>query len=227
MGRCTSSTPRDASTAATRSSAAACPSPPASRWPTSLQRPHRVTACFFGEGAVAEGEFHETMNLAALWRLPVLFCCENNLYAMGTALGRSESADRPRPEGLLVRHAGVGGRRHGRPRRRRCCPPGLRRDPGGRRSGVPRAADLPVPGPLDVRPRALPGPRRRSTPGGTATRSRCSLVVVRGGPAGRRRPRAHRGRGRHRDRRRGRVRRGRHVEPVEDLTRSSTARRRP
>jgi pyruvate dehydrogenase E1 component alpha subunit len=51
----------------------------------------RVTACFFGEGAVAEGEFHESLNLAALWRLPVLFCCENNLYAMGTALGRSES----------------------------------------------------------------------------------------------------------------------------------------
>ena len=51
----------------------------------------RVTACFFGEGAVAEGEFHESMNLAALWRLPVLFCCENNLYAMGTALARSES----------------------------------------------------------------------------------------------------------------------------------------
>jgi pyruvate dehydrogenase E1 component alpha subunit len=51
----------------------------------------RVTACFFGEGAVAEGEFHESMNLAALWKLPVLFCCENNLYAMGTALGRSES----------------------------------------------------------------------------------------------------------------------------------------
>jgi pyruvate dehydrogenase E1 component alpha subunit len=50
-----------------------------------------ATACFFGEGAVAEGEFHETMNLAALWRLPVIFCCENNLYAMGTALARSES----------------------------------------------------------------------------------------------------------------------------------------
>jgi len=55
-----------------------------------LGRP-RVTACFFGEGAVAEGEFHESMNLAALWQLPVLFCCENNLYAMGTALARSES----------------------------------------------------------------------------------------------------------------------------------------
>lgn len=50
-----------------------------------------VTACFFGEGAVAEGEFHEAMNLAALWNLPVLFVCENNGYAMGTALGRSES----------------------------------------------------------------------------------------------------------------------------------------
>jgi pyruvate dehydrogenase E1 component alpha subunit len=57
-----------------------------------MQTRDRVTACFFGEGAVAEGEFHETMNLAALWRLPVLFCCENNLYAMGTALARSESA---------------------------------------------------------------------------------------------------------------------------------------
>jgi pyruvate dehydrogenase E1 component alpha subunit len=50
-----------------------------------------VTACFFGEGAVAEGEFHESLNLAALWDLPVLFCCENNRYAMGTALSRSES----------------------------------------------------------------------------------------------------------------------------------------
>lgn len=56
-----------------------------------LQGTRRVTACFFGEGAMAEGAFHEAMNLAALWQLPVLFCCENNLYAMGTALVRSES----------------------------------------------------------------------------------------------------------------------------------------
>ena len=56
-----------------------------------MQGRDRVTACFFGEGAMAEGEFHESMNLAALWRLPVLFVCENNLYAMGTALARSES----------------------------------------------------------------------------------------------------------------------------------------
>ena len=56
-----------------------------------LQGRSRVSACFFGEGAVAEGVFHESLNLAALWRLPVLFCCENNLYAMGTALARSEA----------------------------------------------------------------------------------------------------------------------------------------
>jgi pyruvate dehydrogenase E1 component alpha subunit len=50
-----------------------------------------VTTCFLGEGAVAEGAFHESLNLAALWRVPVLFICENNLYAMGTALSRSEA----------------------------------------------------------------------------------------------------------------------------------------
>jgi len=56
-----------------------------------MQGEDRVTACFFGDGAVAEGEFHETMNLAELWDLPILFVCENNGYAMGTALDRSES----------------------------------------------------------------------------------------------------------------------------------------
>ena len=56
-----------------------------------MRRNDFVTACFFGEGAVAEGEFHESMNLAAIWNLPVLFVCENNLYAMGTALALSES----------------------------------------------------------------------------------------------------------------------------------------
>jgi pyruvate dehydrogenase E1 component subunit alpha len=56
-----------------------------------MQDNNLVIACFFGEGAVAEGEFHESLNLAALWGLPVLFVCENNLYAMGTALAISES----------------------------------------------------------------------------------------------------------------------------------------
>jgi len=56
-----------------------------------MQGRNNVTVCFFGEGAAAEGEFHESLNLAALWQLPVLFICENNLYAMGTALDLSES----------------------------------------------------------------------------------------------------------------------------------------
>ena len=46
----------------------------------------RVTCIFFGDGAVAEGEFHESLNLAKLWHLPVLFVCEDNQYGMGTAL---------------------------------------------------------------------------------------------------------------------------------------------
>lgn len=54
-------------------------------------RPGAITVCFFGEGAVAEGAFHESMNLAALWQLPLLFVCENNLYAMGVPLADAES----------------------------------------------------------------------------------------------------------------------------------------
>ncbi len=57
----------------------------------SMKNRNHVTACYFGEGAVAEGAFHESLNMAALWRLPVLFCCENNRYAMGTALEIEQS----------------------------------------------------------------------------------------------------------------------------------------
>lgn len=55
------------------------------------QKKKNITCCFFGEGAAAEGEFHEAMNLAALWKVPVLFVCENNLYAMGTAIRYTHS----------------------------------------------------------------------------------------------------------------------------------------
>ena len=55
-----------------------------------MQGWQQVTCCFFGDGAVQEGEFHESMNLASLWQLPVLFVCENNLYAMGVPLKISD-----------------------------------------------------------------------------------------------------------------------------------------
>lgn len=75
-----------------------------------LKRP-LVTVCFFGDGAVAEGEFHESLNLAALWHLPVLFLCENNLYAMGTALDRHQSMTDLHRKGdaYAVDHAAIDG----------------------------------------------------------------------------------------------------------------------
>ena len=121
----------------------------------------RVTACFFGDGAVAEGEFHECLNLAALWQLPVLFCCENNLYAMGTALDRAQAADRPGAaraasygmpawavDGMDVLAVEEAAQR------------AVGDGPGRRRPVLPGAAHLPVPRPLDVRPRPLPGQGR-------------------------------------------------------------------
>ena len=89
--RCTCSTRPRGSTAATRIVGGGLPLAVGLALADKLSGRRRITACFFGDGAVAEGEFHEWMNLAAVWRLPVLFCCENNLYAMGTAIERYES----------------------------------------------------------------------------------------------------------------------------------------
>lgn len=62
-----------------------------------------IVCCFFGEGAAAEGEFHEALNLASLWSVPVLFVCENNQYAMGTALSFTHAM-----MDLAVKGAGYG-----------------------------------------------------------------------------------------------------------------------
>lgn len=64
------------------------------------QKQSHIICCFFGEGAMAEGEFHEAMNLAALWQVPVLFVCENNLYAMGTAIKYTHASTELDKKGL-------------------------------------------------------------------------------------------------------------------------------
>ena len=72
-----------------------------------MQGRANVTACFFGDGAVAEGDFHEALNLAALWQLPVLFVCENNLYAMGTALRYTQASQDIAAKGAAYSMAAV------------------------------------------------------------------------------------------------------------------------
>ncbi len=174
-----------------------------------MQRRAAVTACFFGDGAVAEGEFHESLNLAALWRLPVLFLCENNLYAMGTALARHQAqpdiarkaeADGVPAEavdGMDVLAVEAATRRAADAVR------------GGGGPRLLEAAHVPLPRALDVRPGALPHQGRDRASGSSATRSRSSSrrcaargVLVDAELA------AHRSGGRRRGRRRGRGGRG-------------------
>jgi len=71
----------------------------------------RVTLCFFGDGAINQGSFHEALNLSALFRLPVIFICENNLFAMGTSVKRSTSLKQivDRAEGYDIPGAVVDG----------------------------------------------------------------------------------------------------------------------
>jgi pyruvate dehydrogenase E1 component alpha subunit len=71
----------------------------------------QVCLCFFGDGAMNTGAFHESINMAALWKLPIVFICENNLYAMGTSVQRSSSFPEliKRSDGYNVKRAQVDG----------------------------------------------------------------------------------------------------------------------
>ncbi|NLJ80439.1 MAG: thiamine pyrophosphate-dependent dehydrogenase E1 component subunit alpha [Firmicutes bacterium] len=60
---------------------------------SAFRRDKRVTVCFFGEGAANQGIFHESLNMAGLWKLPIVYVCENNFYALSTPLERSSATE--------------------------------------------------------------------------------------------------------------------------------------
>jgi acetoin:2,6-dichlorophenolindophenol oxidoreductase subunit alpha len=68
-----------------------------------MQRTGRVCLCFFGDGAANSGPFHEALNMAAIWTLPVIFVCENNQYAMSYSAGKAMAIER-----IAERAAGYG-----------------------------------------------------------------------------------------------------------------------
>ena len=121
-----------------------------------LRGTDQVVLCFFGDGAVNEGAFHEALNVSALWDLPVVFIIENNRYGMGTSLDRASSV-----KDLYQR-----GSAYGIPRRevngmdllavREALGEADRPRAQGEAAHPHRGRDLPLPRPLHVRPRQVP-----------------------------------------------------------------------
>ena len=167
---------RRTSSAATASSAATSRSPPAPRSRRSTAATAAVTLCFFGEGASTIGGFHEGLALAALWKLPIVFICENNEYSMGTPLYRS----------LAVEDVSMRALAHGMARDRfdgddvvkvkRRIAEAVERARDHRRADARRGRHLPLPRPLDERPRPVPhqGRGRGAEAARSAHRSRAS-----------------------------------------------------
>ena len=155
-GRCTCSTSSGASWVATASSAATCRSPPGMGLAAELLGTEDATLCQFGDGAANQGTFGEALNLAALWKLPVVFMVTNNQFGMGTALERHSAVTdlHKRGEGF-----GVPGMR---------CDgmdvldtfnvtrEALRARPRGASADARRGDHLPLPRALDGRPRGVP-----------------------------------------------------------------------
>ena len=130
-----------------------------------------VTLCTFGDGASNQGTFGETLNLAALWRLPVVFMVTNNQFGMGTALGRHSAVTdlQRKGESLGVPGMRCDGMDVSTPTR--SCAEAVRARARGAPAAAGRGRHLPLPRPLDGRPRAVPHARRRWRTGASATRS--------------------------------------------------------
>ena len=149
--------PRDSgSSAPTASSPPDCPSPSARRRRRSSAAATAVAVAFFGDGAAAQGAFHEALNLAAVWRLPVIFFCENNGYSEFSPTAAQHAAPLERRaagygDALLTRSTATTSwpRQPRCATRSTCAPAGF--GPGHRRGG-----HLPLARPLRGRPAALP-----------------------------------------------------------------------
>ena len=139
-----------------------------------LRGTDQVVLCFFGDGAVNEGAFHEALNVSALWDLPVVYIIENNRYGMGTSLDRASSV-----KDLYQR-----GSAYGMPRRdvngmdllavRDVARRGDRPRAQGEAADPDRGRDLPLPRPLHVRPRQVPHQGRGRGDDACTTRSTSS-----------------------------------------------------
>ena len=178
--RCTCLMPVAGSTADTRSSAADCRSRSGWPWPTRCGRGRSVTACFFGDGAVVEGEFHEVAEprgaVGAAGAVPLREQPLRDGHGARASHARGRLfAKAGQPATACGRH----GRRHGCARRRAGGHSGRRRSVRGGRAGVRRAAHLPVPRPFHVRPRPVPHQGRDRASGSAATRSRCHVDRLR------------------------------------------------
>ena len=128
-----------------------------------MRKSKQVVACFFGDGAVAEGAFHEGLNMAAIWNLPVVFVCENNLYGASTRVDKVMMQHEDLRPCRQLRHSRRDGRRQRRAGRLRSDPKGGGRMPRRQRPGVAGTADLPAHRPLATRSLPLPGRRRAET----------------------------------------------------------------
>ena len=207
--RCISPIPPRATSARTASSAAASRSPSARRSPPRSAETGAVVVCFFGDGANNEGAFHESLNMASVWKLPVVFVCENNNYGdvdVGRTIdcgqGRGAARGRLCDAGRRSSTATISPRS---PRRR------FRRSERAERGDGPtsdRMQDLSHPRPLAQRPESL-SDQGRNRGVGSARSDSVSRDRTRGAwPGEPRGDRGDPGAGRRRDRQGRRVRRG-------------------
>ena len=220
------------SSAAGASSAATCRSPSARRSRSTTRASDGVVLCQFGDGATNTGAFHESLNLAAIWHLPIVFQIVNNQYGMGTSVAMASAETELYKPRLRLRDARRAGRRQRRRRRPRGERAAVRERPRRAPAGAARDDDLPLPRPLGRRRRqGLPHARgdRRLARGATRSRASSRDATEAGGLAERRRREAVRrevdGEVSRRDPRGGVGRRARPDEPLRQRLRRPRRRR--